>query len=280
MRWSHDGREGETNLVKQLNIRFVQQLLNSEEFQAYHGTANGDPVLLLAELSDSRQSNRWWQPWEKLLSAAMMIIDCLGRSWADMDTDIAEGRFGPRWAMWCGLSNVLTMQILKHTLNVGYDWNSIAGGKHVRVLIQDIPGDSTKPCWENFLQVLCRLSLIHDFIKGGPCTWAEDMIDGNINNNEIFCNCCGAGSLLDYNHLTSEQHTGHSEVRPSSWETSRLLLAGTLVRLAAVRVSQEQQSETDWLEAARSFGKALVAALNALSPSQQAPRFYHASKYS
>ena len=71
MRWSHDGREGETDLMKQLNTRFVQQLLNSEEFQAFHGTANGDPVLLLADLSDSRQTNRRWQPWEKLLSASL-----------------------------------------------------------------------------------------------------------------------------------------------------------------------------------------------------------------
>ena len=40
MRWTHDKREGETDMIKQLNFMFVQRLLDSEEFRAFRGTGN------------------------------------------------------------------------------------------------------------------------------------------------------------------------------------------------------------------------------------------------
>ena len=47
-------REGETDMIKQLNFMFVQRLLDSEEFRASHGTANGDPPLLGKSIPSGR----------------------------------------------------------------------------------------------------------------------------------------------------------------------------------------------------------------------------------
>ena len=176
--------------------------------------------------------------------------------------------------MQCGLSSVLTVSIIKHTLNVGYDWSGIPGGKHVKTLIRDITGNTTKPYWQLFSQALCRFSLILDFLRGGPCTWAEDMVNGNINNSELFCDCCGTGSLLDYEHISSDQHRNHPDVRPGTWDAAQLLLAGAMVRLVAVRLTREEQPETEWLEAARSWSKGFAAALNALTPAEQIMKFF------
>ena len=203
-RWPHSAREGETNLIKQLNPMFGQKLLESAEFQAFHGTANGDPMILLAGLSDWRHAGRSWQPWERLLSAGKMLVTCLGGSWADMDTDLAEERFGPHWPMSCGLCSTITTLVMQQTLNPSYDWKTLAGGKHVQALILDLTGTRTKPYWEELLRALCRFSLLHDGIKGGVSVWTEDLMSEAINNKAIFCNCCAEGDLLDYDHLTSK----------------------------------------------------------------------------
>ena len=46
------------------------------------------------------------------------------------------------------------------------------------------------------------------------------------------------------------------------------------MRLTAVRGGCTQQSDAEWFEAARSFGKGLGAALNALNPSKEVLKFY------
>lgn len=43
LRRTHGKREGETECINQLNPMFLRQLLESEYFQAFHGTGNGGP---------------------------------------------------------------------------------------------------------------------------------------------------------------------------------------------------------------------------------------------
>ena len=118
IRWTHDMRDKETNLIKQLNPMSVRRLHDSKEFRAIHGAASGDPQLLLAEASDNRYYGRHWQPWERLLVNGKMLVDSVEKSWPNMDTDLAEARFGHDWLMGCGTSNALTTQILRDPLNL------------------------------------------------------------------------------------------------------------------------------------------------------------------
>ena len=80
-------------------------------------------------------------------------------------------------------------------------------------------------------------------MNGGESYWAEDVVSGNFSNDAVFCDCCGGGDFLDFEHLTSEEHTIRSEVRPSSSEVAQLFLARVIVRLAAVREGREQQQQ-------------------------------------
>ena len=89
-----------------------------------------------------------------------MLVTCLGGSWANMDTDLAEERFGPHWPMGCGLCSTLTNLVMQQTLNPSYDWKALAGGKHVKALILDITGTQNKPYWDELLRALCRFSLL------------------------------------------------------------------------------------------------------------------------
>ena len=72
-----------------------------------------------------------------------MLVDSVGKSWPNMDTDLADARFGHDWLMGCGTSNALTTQILRDPLNLGYDWKNIAQGRYVKALIQDMTGALT-----------------------------------------------------------------------------------------------------------------------------------------
>lgn len=57
---------------------------------------------------------------------------------------------------------------------------------------------------------------------------------------------------------------------------ARLLLAGGIVRLAAVRLGCTQQPEAEWIEAARGYAKALEVTLNALNHSVEILKFCRA----